>query len=123
MCSMTKDGFLRISNTLLEALLKLDLTGTQWSILMWTVRNTIGWNRDTTHFSWYRIAKDLSMDRGGVVRAGKRLQRAKVLCIRAGEIGIEKDHRGWDRRLFRCPYEDTRQLWMLGVSDDQRHRK
>jgi len=63
---MTEDGFLRISNTLLEALLKLDLTGTQWGVLMWTLRNTIGWNRDTTHFSWYRIAKDLSMDRGGI---------------------------------------------------------
>jgi hypothetical protein len=29
---MLEDGFLRISNSLLEALLKLDLTGTQWSI-------------------------------------------------------------------------------------------
>ena len=120
---MTEDGFLRISNTLLEALLKLDLTGTQWSIFMWTLRNTIGWNRDTTHFSWYRIAKDLSMDRGGIVRAGNSLLRAKVLCARGGGLGIEEDHRRWEKRMFRCRLEDDGQLWMPGVSDDQSHRK
>ena len=120
---MLADGYLRISNTLLEALLKLDLTGTQWSILMWTLRNTIGWNRDTTHFSWYRIAKDLSMDRGGIVRAGNRLLQAQVLCARAGGLGIEEDHRRWEKRMFRCRWEDNGQLWMPGISDDQRHRK
>jgi phage replication O-like protein O len=117
------DGFLRIPNALLEALLKLDLTGTQWSILFWTVRNTIGWNRDTTCFSWYRMARELSMDRGGVARAGNRLLGAKVLFVRAGQLGIEEDHREWNRRIFRCACDDARQLWMAGVSDDQRHRK
>ena len=120
---MPEDGFVRISNTLLEALLKLDLTGTQWSILLWTLRNTIGWNRDMTRFSWYRIAKELSMDRGGVSRAGKRLLEVKVLLIQTGQLGIQADHRVWDRRIFRCACDDSRQLWMTGVSDDQRHRK
>jgi phage replication O-like protein O len=119
----TEDGFLRMSNTLLEALLKLHLTGTQWGILFWTVRNTIGWNRDTTCFSWYRIARELSMDRGGVARAGNRLLNAKVLFVRDGRLGIEQDHRGWEERLFRSPCGDRHQLWMPGLSDDQRHRK
>jgi phage replication O-like protein O len=123
MGSMTADGFLRISNRLFEALLRLDLTATQWSILLWTLRNTTGWNRDTTYFSWYRIAKELSLDRGGVARAGRRLLGASVLFVREGQLGIKEDHNGWDRRIFRCPYDDTGQLWMLGVRDDQRQRK
>jgi len=118
-----QDGFSPVPNILLEALLKLDLTGTQWSILMWTLRNTIGWNRETTHFSWYRIAKDLSMDRGGIVRAGSRLLQANVLCACAGELGIEGDHRRWEKSMFRQQCEENGQLWMPGISDDGRHRK
>ncbi len=120
---MAKDGFLRISNALFAALLRLDLTGTQWSIVLWTLRNTIGWNRETARFSWYRIAKELSMDRGGIARAGSKLLGANVLFLRDGQLGIQTDHREWDRRAFRCPYDDARQLWMPGVWDDQRHRK
>jgi phage replication O-like protein O len=123
MAKGTEDGFLRISNALHDALLKLGLTGTQWSILLWALRNTIGWNRDTTRFSWYGIAKELFLDRGGVSRAGNRLLVSKVLFLLDGQLGIEQDHREWDRRLFRSPCDDTRQLWMPGVGDDQRHRK
>jgi phage replication O-like protein O len=120
---MTEDGFSQISNTLFAALLKLNLTGTQWRILLWTLRNTIGWNREATRVSWYRIAKELSMDRGGVARAGRKLLAASVLFLRDGQLGIEADHRKWDRRVFRCPFDAARQLWMPGISDDQRHRK
>ena len=62
------------------------------------------------------------MDRGGVARAGNRLLNAKVLFVRDGQLGIEQDHRGWEERLFRSPCDDTHQLWMPSVIDDQSHR-
>jgi phage replication O-like protein O len=120
---MSEDGFLRIPNALLEALLRVRLTETSWRILLWVIRQTYGWNRKEAPYSWYRIARDLSMDRGGVARSGNKLLGAKVLSIRDGRLAVQEDDEHWDRRIFCCPCDDTRQLWMPGISDDKRHRK
>ena len=73
------DRFVRLPTELLGALLHARLSGTQWRILLWVIRHTYGWNRSTTAFSWYQIAKELSLDRGGVFRAGKRLLEGAML--------------------------------------------
>src|ERR1700731_191398 len=85
-----EDRFVRVSNALLDAFLQLKLTGVQWRILLWTLRNANGWNRPTTPFSWYRIAKELALDRAGVNRAGKRLIGVSVLVIKEGRLGIRE---------------------------------
>lgn len=80
--------FVRVPTDLLEALLKERLSGTQFAILFWIIRQTFGWNRPTTPFSWYRVATDLVMDRGGVFRAGRALLRLGIVHVKSGEIGI-----------------------------------
>lgn len=95
MDDVTKDRFVRIPNALIERLLKTRLTSVQWRILVWTLRNTSGWNRETTPFSWYRIAQELSLDRSGVVRAGNRLVQSAVLAIRQRRLCVQTDPRLW----------------------------
>src|ERR1700685_3720438 len=69
-------SFVRLSNDLLEALLRARLNGTQWRILRGVIRQTYGWNRRSTPFTWYKLAKQLCLDRAAVYRAGQALLTA-----------------------------------------------
>lgn len=62
------------------------LSGTQHNILLWTLGATFGWHRDSARFSWYRIAKELGLDRGGTVRAGNALKEAGIIQVSNGRI-------------------------------------
>ena len=117
---MTKrNGFLRIPNKLFEALLRAPLSGGQCRIVLWVLRQTLGWNRSTTSYTWYRVARDLAMDRGGVVRAGQGLIRRNILRLDAGAIGLQEDVSCW-----RCPTGGGGgQRAMTRVSDDICQRK
>jgi phage replication O-like protein O len=64
---------------LFDYLLAKRFTASELRILLWVVRKTLGWNRDTALFTWYQIAKDLDLDRAGVLRAGKGLVAQGVL--------------------------------------------
>ena len=80
------DRFVAFPSAFLEALLKEPLSGSQWRMLCWVVRRTWGSNGDSTLFSWYQIAKDLALDRGGVARAGHRLIQSGILSLRGDDL-------------------------------------
>lgn len=92
--------FTRIPTVFLEALFRLHLNGTEWAIMMWTVRNTFGWNRDSTRFSWYRVAKTVATDRAAVYRTGKKLVAARLLVVVDGRLAVQTDSRLWNLTLF-----------------------
>lgn len=113
-----QDRFVRFPTELLEELLRLRLSGTQWRIVCWVVRQTLGWNRRTTPFTWYRVAQELSLDRGGVVRAGNQLTGRQILFSADGEIGVAPDSQGWVR-----PLKKENPAAMIPVLGDAYHRK
>jgi phage replication O-like protein O len=84
----SQDRFVKFPTRLLETLLRRDLSGIQCRIVLWTLRQTAGWNRPSTPFSWYRIAKAIGADRAGVLRAGKLLVKISVLVIEDNELAI-----------------------------------
>jgi len=114
----TSDRFVRVPTDLFETLLRTRLSGTQWRIVFWVIRRTLGWNRETTPFSWYRMAAELAMDRGGVVRAGHHLLHTGILHLIRDEIGI--------RPVEKLPPDSTPaspKRAMTKVSADRRQRK
>jgi phage replication O-like protein O len=115
------DRFVRMPTVLLEAMLLSNLTGVQTRILLWVIRHTYGWNRQETSFSWYRIAKELTLDQGGVVRAGNTLLHAKVLRANRGRLGIQEDYEQWG--FLVSTSDRAGQLHLPGVSADKHHRK
>jgi hypothetical protein len=87
------DRFVRVPTDVLNAILRSPImTGTQLRILLWVMRQTYGWNRKAAMFSWYGIAQDLSMDRGGIVRAGNALLRSKVLHAEEGRVRLHPNY-------------------------------
>ena len=113
-----KEGFLRIPNKVFDALLRQHLSGGQCRVVLWVIRQTLGWNRNTTSYTWYRVAGDLAMDRGGVVRAGHRLLQWGILCLDKGAIGLQENVSCWQ-----CPPVGTlRRRPMTCISDDDPQR-
>jgi phage replication O-like protein O len=90
--SFAGERFVRVPTRVLEALLRQPLNGTQCRIILWVWRHTYGWNREAARFSWYRIARQLSMDRPGVARAGRSLIDAKLLQVDADRICFGDAH-------------------------------
>ena len=117
------DYFVRLPTKLFDALLLAPLSGTQWRILFWVVRQTYGWHRSTTPYSWYRIAKELSIDRGGAVRAGHRLLRSRILRLEGREIGVQEEHPQWKLARFDCCDAQSGSVAMSGIHEDIQHPK
>lgn len=86
------ESFVRFPTALFDRLLRIPLNGTQWRIVLWVIRHTFGWHEASCEFSWYKVAKDLSMDRGGVVRAAARLLRAGILTTEGRNISAGEDN-------------------------------
>lgn len=81
------ERFVRFPQHLLDTLLPVRLSGLEWRILLWVLRNTLGWNRRLTLFSWYAIAQDLKANRAAVLRAGRRLIQTGILFQDGRRLG------------------------------------
>ena len=115
------DRFVRLPTDLLEAVLLSKVTGVQARILLWVTRHTYGWNRSFTPFTWYQIAKALSVDRAVIYRAAHKLLQGQMLHLQDGELGIQLDYELWG--LFQKPQNAaSRQLW-LGISVVRQQRQ
>jgi phage replication O-like protein O len=113
--SAAANRFLRISNALVEALFHARLSGGQWRVLLWVIRHTHGWNRRSTPFTWYQVAKDVAMDRATAYRSGQALLRAGVLILADAQLGIQEDSENWGRGVLSLQAVDAGQLWMPGM--------
>ena len=91
------DRFVRLPTELLEALWQIRLSGVQWRILLWVIRQTYGWDRQTASFSWYRIARQIRSSRSQAHSEGRRLLGAGILGVNDVQIGIQSDVSRWHR--------------------------
>src|ERR1051326_1113404 len=89
MTTLNKDRFVRLPTELLEALLRTRLSGAQWRIILWVVRQTYGWNRFSAPFTWYRIARDVGMSRPALYRARLGPLAERVLVVNEGRLVLE----------------------------------
>ncbi len=123
MDSAARNRFLRISNALVEALFRARLSGAQWRVLLWVIRHTNGWNRRSTPFTWYQVAKDVALDRTTAYRAGQRLLRGGVLILVDAQLGLQEDSENWGKGVLSSRPVDARQLWMPGMDVVSAQRK
>jgi len=93
------DSFIRLPNALVEALLRLRLSGGQWRVLFWTLRRTLGWNRPATTFTWYQVAKELDLDRAGTLRAARSLLACRILFLENGRLCAQIDPTRWKEAM------------------------
>lgn len=101
----TEDGFTRLANELLDAIIKFDFTKRQYAVLLAVVRKTYGYNKKSDALSIYQISVMTGIDRADTSRAVSELHAMNVLTkAETGrmahgqivpEISINKDYETW----------------------------
>jgi phage replication O-like protein O len=94
-----EDGFLRIANELLEALLAFKFTHREMLVLMTIIRKTYGYGKKTDDISASQIGDMCNLARPHVTSTLNSLALRNVISKRPGRfgsiIGIQKNHRKW----------------------------
>lgn len=113
-----EDGYTRISNELLGALVLADLTKQQWEVIMAVVRKTYGFNKTDDDIALSQLAAMTDGDRGNHSRVVKSLVKRRILnCTRGrhGQIlGLNKDYTQWGMEAGRLDL--VRSLWRGAAS-------
>jgi phage replication O-like protein O len=94
-----EDGYTRIANELLEAILKQHFTQSEMSVLLAVIRKTYGYNKKEDDISASQIGKLIGTARENVTRTLNGLAAKNVINKRLGVsgsvIGIQKDYSQW----------------------------
>lgn len=107
-----EDGYIRIANSLLEAILAFGFTQRELLVLMAIMRKTYGYNKKADDMSASQIAALCNMARSHVTATLGSLASRNVITKSAGRfgsvIGIQKNHRLWiSQDLFKGGFADT----------------
>lgn len=94
-----EDGFTRIANELLEAILGFGFSLREQSVVFAIIRKTYGYGRKTDDMSASQIGAICGVARQHVTTTLNALAARNVISKRQGEygmiVGIQKDHRKW----------------------------
>ena len=101
----TEDGFTRIANELLDALICADLTKRQLRVALAIVRQTYGFNRKSDDISGSRLASITGMARQHCNAALIELDRLRVIIRESGRWGtsvrVQKDYELWQCTILK----------------------
>lgn len=101
-----EDGYTRISNELLGALVLADLTKQQWEVLMAVVRKTYGFNKTEDDIALSQLAAMTAGDRSNLSKVVISLVDRRILIRSKGRhgqlLGINKDYAQWGLKADRA---------------------
>jgi phage replication O-like protein O len=117
------ERFVRVPTSFLEALMQARLSGGQYRVLLWVIRQTYGWNRQRTSFTWYGIAQQIGMHRPAAYRAGQTLLKVGILIMQDGHLALQPDCGFWGGGLRTFTSVADRQLWMPGIDVAAKQRR
>lgn len=94
-----ENGYTRIANELLEAILRYGFTKQQLLVLFAVIRRTYGWGKKTDDMALTRLAQLTGIKLPHVSKAVRALEAANVLLKRSGRygyvLGVKKDFSKW----------------------------
>lgn len=94
-----EDGYTRISNELLGALVLADLSKQQWEVLMAIIRKTYGFNKTEDDIALSQLSTMTDGDRGNHSRVINSLVERRILNRAKGRhsftLGLNKDYSQW----------------------------
>lgn len=78
---MDKDCFTRFPNHLLDAIISGHFSAIQTACILYVVRKTYGWNKNSDSISVSKLAKDTGYTRRGTIIAVQQLEAMSVLSV------------------------------------------
>jgi len=95
----TENGFTRLADELLDALIRHPFTKRQYKVLLAVIRKTYGYQKREDDMTASQLADMTGLDRANVIRAINELVKVGVLNKRAGHygqvLGVNKDYDSW----------------------------
>ena len=95
-----ENGFTKIANELVEALMKVNLSAYEHRVLWFLFRKTYGWEKKTDWIALSQFSQCIDLDRRHVHRAIKGLSSKKMIVIERDDgvrikYGFQKDYDKW----------------------------
>lgn len=94
-----ENGYTRLANELLDALVGAGLTSRQWAVVMAVVRKTYGFNKKSDEIGLSQLALMTGIDKAHLSRTVRELESARVLHREVGthghKLSINKHHKQW----------------------------
>lgn len=96
-----ENGYLPISNEIVDQFCKIRLSGDEWALLWVILRKTYGWNKPSDNISHSQFSKLADMNRRNVHRTLKKLSQKNLITIVKSDDGqfitysINKDYETW----------------------------
>lgn len=95
----TEDGYTRLANELLDALLCAGLSSRQWAVVMAVVRKTYGFNKRSDDIGLGQLAAMTGIDKAHLSRTVRELADAGVLNRTEGHhaytLSVNKNYAAW----------------------------
>jgi phage replication O-like protein O len=94
-----ENGYTRLANELLDALLRAGLSSRQWAIVMAVVRKTYGFNKKSDEIGLSQLSAMTGIAKPHCSRTVTELVEMKILVRTDGhhakELGLNKNHKQW----------------------------
>lgn len=94
-----EDGYTKLANELLDALIGAGLTARQWAVVMAIIRKTYGFNKKADEIGLSQLAAMTGIDKTHLSRTVRELEAAKVIHRQVGthahSLSINKKHSQW----------------------------
>lgn len=95
-----ENGYTRLANELLDALISAGLTARQWAVVMAIIRKTYGFNKTSDEIGLSQLSAMTGLDKSNLSRTVRELESAKVIHRGDGThghtLGINKKHKQWE---------------------------
>lgn len=94
-----ENGYTKLANELLEALISAGLTARQWTVVMAIIRKTYGFNKKADEIGLSQLAAMTGLDKSNLSRTVRELEAAKVIHrsdgVHAHAFSINKRSKQW----------------------------
>jgi phage replication O-like protein O len=95
-----ENGYTKLANELLDALISAGLTARQWAVSMAIIRKTYGFNKKADEIGLSQLAAMTGIDKAHLSRTVRELEAAKIIHRSAGvhghSLSINKKYRQWE---------------------------
>lgn len=95
-----ENGYTKLANELLDALISARLTARQWAVVMAIIRKTYGFNKKADEIGLSQLRDMTSIDKAHLSRTVRELEAAKVIHRKSGihghSLSINKKHSQWE---------------------------
>lgn len=116
-----ENGYTRLANELLDALISAGLTARQWSVVMAIIRKTYGFNKKADEIGLSQLSVMTGIDKAHLSRTVRELETIRVIHRATGTHGhilsINKHSRQWGLLNQQLPKEQQLLNEQLGVAE------